>query len=85
MALLRYLHENGADLTKKGDSELALIHLAAQYGHLSVVDYLVKQQCDINVKDNHSICIYLIVLLFILLQLMVILVLLNIWLIKKLK
>ena len=28
------------------------LHYAAQYGHLSVVDYLVNQKTDINAKND---------------------------------
>ena len=28
------------------------LHWAAQHGHLSLVEYLVNQQVDINAKDN---------------------------------
>jgi len=41
------------------------LHLASQYGHLSVVEYLVNQKADINAKDNIDKFLYLIGLLFI--------------------
>jgi len=36
------------------------LHLAAQYGHLSVVEYLVNQKADINAKDTNVEFYYLI-------------------------
>jgi len=54
------------------------LHLAAQYGHLSVVEYLVNQKADINAKKNYVEFLYLMRLLFIVLLKRVILVLLNI-------
>jgi len=30
------------------------LHYAAQYGHLSVVEYLVNQKADINAKDKDN-------------------------------
>jgi len=60
------------------------LHFAAEKGHLSVVEYLVDQQADINAKNQDVEFLYLIILLFIELLLMVILVLLNISLTKKL-
>jgi len=54
------------------------LHYAAQYGHLSVVEYLVNQKADINAKNTSVEFLYLIGLLFIELLKMVILVLLNI-------
>jgi len=54
------------------------LHYAAQYGHLSVVEYLVNQKADINAKNTSVEFLYLIGLLFIMLLNMVILVLLNI-------
>ena len=41
------------------------LHLAAQYGHLSVVECLVNQKADINDKDNCDEFSYLLILLFI--------------------
>jgi len=36
------------------------LHLAAEYGHFSVVEYLVNQKADINAKDKYVELIYLI-------------------------
>jgi len=36
------------------------LHWAAQYGHLSVVEYLVNQKADINAKNNGVEFLYLI-------------------------
>jgi len=33
---------------------MAPLHLAAQNGHLSVVEYLVNQKADKNAKDNEG-------------------------------
>ena len=46
------------------DSNL-LVHIAAQEGHLSVVEYLVNQKADINAKNTNVEFLYLIILLFI--------------------
>jgi len=52
--------------------------MAAQKGHLSVVEYLVNQKADIKAKNNWVEFLYFYGLLFIVLLKMVILVLLNI-------
>jgi len=41
------------------------LHLAAQNGHLSVVEYLVKQKAEINAKGYRVENIRLIYILFI--------------------
>jgi len=41
------------------------LHLAAQNGHLSVVEYLVNQKADINATNNWFEFLFLIPLLFI--------------------
>jgi len=60
------------------------LHYAASNGHLKVVEYLVNQGADINAKTEFDGFLFLMKLLFITLQIIVILELLNIWLIKKL-
>ena len=57
---------------------VCLIHVAAEQGHLRVVEYLVNQKADINSKTTDVEFLYVIRLLFILLLIMDILVLLNI-------
>jgi len=32
--------------------ELSPLHYSARYGHLSVVEYLIKNGADINAKNN---------------------------------
>jgi len=54
------------------------LHLAAQEGHLSVVEYLVNQEADINSNDYRVEFSYSFGLLFIVLLKVAILVLLNI-------
>jgi len=54
------------------------LHYAAMNGHLSVVQYLLNQKFEINVKDKGVDILNLIKPLSILLPLMVILRLLNI-------
>jgi len=54
------------------------LHFAAQYGHLSVVEYLFNQKAGINAKDVYVEFLYLMRHLFIMLLGMAILVLLNI-------
>jgi len=34
------------------------LHLAAQNGHLSVVEYLVNQKAELNAKDNNVEFLY---------------------------
>jgi len=60
------------------------LHLSAANGHLSVVEYLVNQKADINEKSQNNEFLNIIGLLFIWQLKMVILLLLNILLIKKL-
>jgi len=54
------------------------LHLAAENGHLSVVEYLFNQKADIDAKDSDVEFLYLIGLLIIMQQKRVILGLLNI-------
>ena len=41
------------------------LHYAAQYGNLSIVEYLVNQKADVNAKTNYVEFLYLMRLLFI--------------------
>jgi len=84
LPLLVFLIEIGADFYSKVRSDNTPLHYAAQNGHLSVVKYLVNQKADINAKNISVEFLYLMRLLFIGLLIMVIIVLLNILLIKKL-
>ena len=36
----------------RNNQNRAALHYAAQYGHLSVVEYLVNQKADINAKTT---------------------------------
>jgi len=76
--LLSFMIENGADINTGYENNLTLLHLAAENGHLSVVEYLVNQKADINAYTKDVERLYLWRLLFILQRDMVILVLLNI-------
>jgi len=40
------------------------LHIAAQRGHLSVVEYLVNHKADINAKNKNVDFVYLMRLLF---------------------
>jgi len=64
-------------LNAKDENDWAPLHLAADNGHLRVVEYLVNQKADINAKNTSVEFLYLIGLLFIMLLIMVFLVLLN--------
>ena len=50
--ILRFLHENGADINSKSKDNWTPLHYAADKGHLSVVEYLVNQKADINAKNT---------------------------------
>jgi len=63
---------------------MSFLHLAANMGHLEFVEYLVMQKADMNAVSENTDFFYLLGLLFIMLLEMVILMLLNILLIKKL-
>jgi len=67
-----------ANINAKDKDDFTPLHLAANSGHLCVVEYLVNQKADINAKNTSVQFIDLIILLFIMLLLMAILVLLNI-------
>jgi len=77
LSVVEYLLYQGADFRGRING-LSYLYWAAQKGHLSVVEYLVKQKADINAKDQWVEFLYLIGLLFIMLQRKVIFVLLNI-------
>jgi len=85
-----YLLANGTQIQAKDSSNdewhyigFSPLHYASQKGHISIVEYLVNQKADINAKDYSIEFSYLMRLLFIMLQLMVILMLLNILFIKR--
>jgi len=52
--ILRFLHENGAELNQEDNGKITPLHRAAQYGHHGVVEYLVNQKAEINAKDNDN-------------------------------
>jgi len=85
LPVLFYLVENGFDVNSKDELNDSPLHLASSYGHLSVVEYLVNQKSDINVKGENVDIFYIMRLLYIVLLFMVISMLLNISLIKKLR
>ena len=60
LPLLVFMAENGADINEKDEDDWTLLHYAAQKGHLSVVEYLVKQKADINAKTDCVEFLYLI-------------------------
>lgn len=51
VALLRYLVDEGADLTKKGD--LYLLN-AAKQGHVGILSFLISHGFNINYRDNYK-------------------------------
>jgi len=52
--ILRFLHENGAELNQEENGKITPLHKAAQYGHLCVVEYLVNHKADINAKNKDA-------------------------------
>jgi len=74
LSLLVFMSEIGVSLNEKDEYDNTPLHLAAQNGHLSVVEYLYNQKADINEKDSHVEMFCLMILLFIWLLKMVILV-----------
>jgi len=78
LSVIEYLVNQKADISKKGKDDCSPLHLAASNGHLDVVEYLVNQKADKNSKDNYVEFLFLMKPLFIVLQLMIILALLNI-------
>ena len=78
LRVVEYLGKQKANLNSRTQDDRTPLHYAAENGHLNVVSYLVNQKADINAKNNRDEFLYLIELLFITLQRMVILVLLNI-------
>ena len=48
LPMLVFMIENGAVINAKGKDNGITLHVAARYGHLSVVEYLVNQKADIN-------------------------------------
>jgi len=85
LGVVDYLINQGADINAKTKDDYTPLHFAALNGHLGVVEYLVYQGADINSQIRNGIFFFLTRHLIILLLLMVIQVLLNIWLFKKLK
>ena len=81
--VVEYLVDQGADY-RDGIRGESYFHWASSRGHLSVIESLVNQKADINEKDKIVEFMDLIGLLFIMLLIMVILVLLNFYFIKKL-
>lgn len=42
------------DVNAKTDDGWTALHVAAEYGRLAVVEYLVKQKASIEARDNDS-------------------------------
>jgi len=78
LSVVEYLVNQKTDINAKDKDGWTPLHRASRLGHLSVVEYLVNQRANINANSNCVEFLYLIGLLFIMLQIMVILVLLNI-------
>jgi len=51
-SMLEYMVENGADMNTKGEKFRTPLHLAAHNGNLSVVECLINQKAEINIKDE---------------------------------
>ena len=49
---LRWLKEQGAEVNVKTDNGRTPMHLAAEGGHLDVMQWLNAEGLEINVKDN---------------------------------
>jgi len=84
LSVFEYLVNQKADINAKTLDEETPLHYAAKNGCLSVVEYLINQKVDINAKNKDVEYLYFMRLLFIWLQRIGILKLLNISLIRKL-
>ncbi|XP_063699423.1 poly [ADP-ribose] polymerase tankyrase [Culicoides brevitarsis] len=51
IAVVEYLLENGADVSKADKGGLFPLHNAASYGHYEVTELLIKYGADVNVAD----------------------------------
>jgi len=49
--VLEFMIENGANLNKDKILQSTQLHSASEFGHLSIVEYLVNRKADINEKD----------------------------------
>jgi len=72
LPLLAFMIENGFETNSKDKYHQNHLHYAAKNGHLSVVEYLVNQESDVNANDSYVEFLYLIIILFIMLLKMVI-------------
>lgn len=53
-AMIKYLHEHGADIDAKGYLGTTPIIRAAGNGHLELVKYLVSQEADLDYSDEEG-------------------------------
>jgi len=67
MKILRFLIEKGGDINYVNEGLMggSALHLAAEYGHHSIVEYLVKNGANPNILDNNFILKFFILHLFI--------------------
>jgi len=66
-SILSFLLDNGANVDSSNFTDFTLLHFAVIYGHLSLVDYLVKKGADINALDASILFFPIITPLFIML------------------
>eukprot|EP00919_Chromeraceae_sp_WS-2016_P019066 GHVR01045430.1.p1 GENE.GHVR01045430.1~~GHVR01045430.1.p1 ORF type:complete len:110 (-),score=17.58 GHVR01045430.1:89-418(-) len=54
MNVIKWLHENGADLEKKDNDGYTALCMASQEGHLDVVKWLIQKGASVNTTNNEG-------------------------------
>ncbi len=54
MKLVRYLHENGVDISQPNNRGKTALHMAAKRGYFELVQYLILKGASVNVEDGRG-------------------------------
>lgn len=52
LEVVEFLIESGANLNARNDHDYSALHWAAFHGHQGIVDLLLKNEADANIKDS---------------------------------
>ena len=60
---MQLLVDHGADVLKVDSDNKYALHIAAEWGQLDAVKFLVEHGVPTSVKDVNGVCLFLIILL----------------------